>query len=187
MASIRGEKIRQNRVIQRNQLFPNSEDRIWTLDRKGYTPVPRILPLLSHIFGTKEQGNPTRVYFELWCRAYEVGFAEIRSEEEAAYSAGYTGQRAVRTWRSHLTRLKKMGFVEIAPRGNVQNGFVLLIDPFKAIANLKKQGQITEYWFNAFHARCLEIGTKMPDKLLTPKPSATPSVGIKKKPSLKNR
>lgn len=167
MATIRGERIRAARLIQREQLFPDSEGKVWTLSRAGYNPIPRILPLLSHLFEGKEEGNPTRVYFELWCRAYDAGFAEIRSEEEAAYASGYTGQRAVRTWRNHIAKLKKLGFIEIAPRGNLKNGFILLHDPFRVVARKMKKELIPQYWFAAFHARCLEVGTKLPQSLVT--------------------
>ena len=166
MPTPRGERIRAARLIQRDQLFPDSEGKVWSVARVGYNPIPRILPLLSHLFEGKEEGNPTRVYFELWCRAYDVGFAEIRSEEEAAYASGYTGQRAVRTWRNHIAKLKRLGFIEIAPRGNLKNGFILLHDPFRVVARKMKMGLLPQFWIAAFHSRCLEVGTKLPPQLV---------------------
>jgi hypothetical protein len=165
MPTIRGQKIRESRVIQRDQLFPDSAGKVWTLSRKGYNPVPRVLPLMYHLFGDKEQGNPSRVYFELWCRSFDVGFVEIRSEEESAYSSGYSGPRAVRTWRAHVAKLQQMGFIEVAARGNLKNGFILLHDPFHLVAQMLRKGALDQYWFAAFHARCLEVGTTMPRAL----------------------
>lgn len=76
--------------------------------------------------------DPSRVYFELWCRTFDQGFVQIGSEEEHALASGYIIiQRGVRTWRK---RTKANGMNKF--------GFVLLIQPHMGVEKLRKQGKV---------------------------------------------
>jgi hypothetical protein len=51
---------------------------------------------------TEVQQDEARRRLDLWCRAFDDYVVEVRDEYEAAFSSGYEGQRAIRTWRERL-------------------------------------------------------------------------------------
>jgi len=158
--SLRAKKMNKERLKLRSQLWEGAEYYCWDRKKaKGFTTIPRILSISCSIFQDLElRGNPSSVYIDLWCRAMDEQFATITSEDDAAFSAGYRGKRATRTWRDHIDSLEKCGFIKKAPRGNNNYGYILLINPYIAIAKLYKDGRINEYGWNAIRQRCLEVG-----------------------------
>src|SRR5260221_4028582 len=96
-----------NRISLREELWPGSCDEIWDItdaELKGFATVPRLMPLVLHlirILVEKNGGDPSSVYFELWCRDFGQGLVQISDEQECAYFSGYSSTRALRTWRNH--------------------------------------------------------------------------------------
>ena len=117
-----------------------------------------MLTLISEI---RKGGNPSRVYLDFWCRAFDLGFLEIRGEADCAYSAGYFGPRAVRTWRTHVRDLEKLGFIETAEKGNLKYGYILLLNPYKVATTLKDKEKVPKRWWNAFSSRAEESGAAL--------------------------
>lgn len=151
-------------LATRDSLWPDAAHHVWS--RKtydGFTSIPRILPLMFHLLADiHEKKNPYRVYFELWSRANDLGFIEVRDEEELAYASGYTGQRAIRTWREHIDLLEDYGFIETKPKGNRRCAYILLINPYLIAAKLNSEGKVGENWWIAFADRCANTKAKIP-------------------------
>jgi hypothetical protein len=149
----------------RDNLWPGSDELIWKRStNKGFTTIPRLLPLVMHLIGElSPKGNPANVYLELWSRGFDEGLVTISDESSCAYAAGYAGNRAVRTWREHIFRLKELGFIDTKKEGNREVAFVLLYNPLLVCARLKASGQkVPEEWWTAFVHRALEIKAEIP-------------------------
>jgi hypothetical protein len=108
--------------------------------------------------------DPSRVYIDLWCRSFDEGIIENIDEDEAAFSAGYAGTRAKRTWTEHMYRLDKLGFIRIAPHGISQIGHVLILNPLSVIDELrhKPKTKVSDEWWNAYIGRASVIGAVLP-------------------------
>lgn len=154
----------QKRIAMRDQLWPNVEDKIWSRHRyQGFTTIPRmlglVLVLIKHLSG---KGDASRVYLDLWLRAYDEGFVHVTDDDAMAYSSGYTGERGVRTWHERILKLKEIGFVDFKPLGNKEVGYVLLYNPIHVCARLNARGRVPSEWWSAFVARAGEIGATIP-------------------------
>lgn len=170
MATAAGNKMHQKRLEERERIFGDCDDDVWDHRKgKGYTPVPRVLPLVMHLLtkdGAKSKGNPARVYLDLWTRSFEAGFLKIDDEDSAAFSAGYDGERGTRTWREHMKFLVAQGFIRVQENGNKKFGYVLLLNPYRVVARKIKSGKVTDRpWINAFVSRCGDIGAVLPSEL----------------------
>lgn len=103
------------------------------------------------------------VYFDFWMRAFDEGTVKVTHEAELAYSSGYRGKRAVRTWREHVLKLQELGFIRVKPNGINEIGHVLIINPLLVCSNLKSQGNsLPHEWWSAFVQRASEIGAQIP-------------------------
>jgi hypothetical protein len=147
----------------RERLWPGSSEINWhRLRNDGYITIPKLLSLVCSLLKQLAKTDPTRVYIDLWCRSYDEGIIERIDEAEAAYSSGYLGTRAVRTWTEHMYELQRLGFIKIAPDGNCQIGHVLLINPLVAIDELRKRKKVSDEWWNAYASRANAIGAALP-------------------------
>lgn len=153
----------QRRERLRDSLWHNSARLVWhRQSSKGFTTIPRILPLVAALMAQlSPRGDPGRVYFDLWCRAFDEGMVTISDDEGCAYSSGYSGPRAVRTWREHIETLAQLGFVLVKQQGNREIAHVLLLHPLSVCSKLRAEGKINDAWWNAFVARCSEIGAEI--------------------------
>jgi hypothetical protein len=123
------------------------------------------------------KGDPSIVYFDLWTRAFDEGTIAVTDEEAFAFSSGYSGTRAVRTWREHVQRLHELRFIEIMPEGNREIAHILLVDPLRLCAELyrAKPNLVTQEWWTAFVRRAGEIGAKVPSGATPPEELARES------------
>ncbi len=153
----------------RETLWPGSGSLIWQRSTNlGFTTVPRLLPLVLHLIRRlTEKGDPTSVYLDLWCRSHDEGIVSIVDEEQCAYAAGYTGTRALRTWREHVGKLADLGFIRVKREGNREIGHVLLVNPLAVCSRLHAEGRVPEEWWVAFASRASEIGATIPSPLST--------------------
>ena len=138
-----------------------------TWDRKtetGWCTVPRTLPLimtLINLLSPKGTGDASRVYFELWCRAFDGGFVELADEDEHAFASGYITGRGTRSWRERMDVLVDLGFIRARQIGTRKYGCVLLVHPHDVIESLKAKHKVQEAWYGAFLKRIGEIGSKL--------------------------
>jgi hypothetical protein len=146
----------------REQLWPGSSGDIFDRTKHdGFSTVPRILSLiLGLIERLSDKGkNSSRVYCELWFRAYDDKLIEVRDEQEIAFASGLT----VRRWKERIAVLQSLGFIRTAPAGNLTYGNILLRNPYVVVKELNDAGQITDQnWLGAYTRRASEIGYKLP-------------------------
>jgi hypothetical protein len=152
----------QRREQIREQRWPEAGDRIWKgTQEKGWWPAPRVLPLLLHLTKDKKiVGNKdcSRVYLELLSRDFGQGLVEIRDEDEHAFCAGYTGNRARRSWQERMRLLAKNGFIEIAAKGNRAIGYVLIVHPARVATKLRGERKVTEQWWEMLQQQLIDSG-----------------------------
>lgn len=160
-------KLAERRVELRDELFPGAAQEVWhRLENDGFSTVPRLLPLISSLVNDlSKEGDPSSVYWDLWCRVFDEGFVIIESEEECAYSSGYRGTRAIRTWRERMFVLEGLGFIKIRPSGLRRFAHVLVVNPLLAVARLKKAGKprIPDEWWGAYKQRADVVGAALPE------------------------
>ncbi len=162
-----GARPAQRREQLRDTLWADAEKVVWSRHtEKGYTTIPRtlslIMTLIDHL-SPKERGKASRVYHELWCRAYDEGLVELGDEAEHAYAAGYTSQtRGVRSWRERVDTLSQLGFIRIKPKPTKKYGYVLIVHPDIAVGTLRKKDpkQIPDGWHQEYEKRMIEIGAR---------------------------
>src|SRR5688500_1999937 len=87
--------IAEKQLQLRNSLWPNLRpEEMWGgKDIKGWTPVPRTMPLIMEIMDRMSKAKPvSHVYLDLWCRAFEENFVVLNKQQEMAVHSGYQGQ-----------------------------------------------------------------------------------------------
>ena len=149
----------------RDEFWPDCDGLVWDRHKnEGFTTVPRLLSLILVLIKqlAGKRGDPSRAYLDLWLRARDEGFINVIEDEDFAYSSGYAGTRALRTWRERIFVLKEIGFIDIKPRGNTDIGYILLWNPLQVAVDLNVQGRVEEEWWNAFQGRATEIGATLP-------------------------
>jgi hypothetical protein len=156
----------ERRLALRNEFFPGSEDEVWTRHgTKGYATVPRLLPLVAALIkDLSKSGDPSSVYLELWSRVFDEGLVAIEREDECAFASGYTGTRAVRTWRERMDLLIDLGFIRVHASGNRRYANVLIVNPLLVVSGMRKRGKprIPDEWWAAFVQRASEISAEIP-------------------------
>jgi hypothetical protein len=161
-------KLSERRSDLREEYWPNSEAEIWSRKSSdGYATIPRVLPLVAALakhLAKGSEGDPTSVYMELWSRATDEGIVQIKDEQECAYAAGYTGNRAHRTWKERMGTLVDFGLIKAQPSGNRDYAAILLVNPLRAVVRLKanKKYKVPPEWWAAFKARTDEVGAEVP-------------------------
>jgi hypothetical protein len=138
----------RRRLKLRWELFPDiPDDAIWSRATfVGFTTIPRSMSVIMRIIDSLDQKSAGRVYFDLWCRAFEDFFIEIKDEEGAAYSAGYSGQRAVRSWRERIEVLEEFGFVKTRQTPYGAYRYILVLEPHAVIAKLGDKVNEHDRW-----------------------------------------
>lgn len=150
----------------RAELWPNIDDLpIWNRQTSdGYTTVPRTLSQLGSIADALSgKGKPVmQTYLELWCRVYDNGFINLNRQQELAFSSGFSGQRAVATWRERMKRLQELHFIDIKVGPSGPYSYALILNPYWVIAHHKKQKtkQFPQDRYVALFERTIEIGAK---------------------------
>lgn len=129
-------------------------------ERDGFSTVPRAMPLIMNIMdGLSDKGFPVgQTYLELWCRLYDELFLTLNRPEEMAFYAGFTGQRAVRTWKDRVKRLADLGFIDLksGPLGDMS--YAIFFNPYHVIKRAYLKGEVQEDKYRALVIRANEIG-----------------------------
>ncbi len=164
-------KIAQRQLELRNRLWPNiTEGILWQRSKhQGFTTIPRTMPLMLSMMDDLSPGQPiSSTYLELWCRAFDECFVTLSKQREIAFHAGFTGQRAERTWRGRMTILSDLGFIEIKEGSSGPLSYALILNPYLVIRRLHRDKNhcVREDKYNALMERAGEISADdldMPD------------------------
>ncbi len=159
-------KIADKMVAQRKQLWPEIDNSLlWDSDFcNGWTIIPRTFPLIQRIMDELANGKPvSNVYLDLWCRVFEAkqSFLKLAGHhDEMAYYCGYSGQRAVQTWKSRVRILNDLGFINVKSSAGSDIGHALILNPHLVIKNLRENdpNSFSERLYNAIFERALDIG-----------------------------
>lgn len=152
----------ERQLAARKRLWPDvTDEMLWNpAKRVGYAPVPRVMPLMMSIMDDLAgKGFPVgQTYFEMWTRLQEELFLTLNRPEEMAFHAGFSGQRALRTWRDRVKRLVELGFVgaKAGPLGELS--YALIFNPFHVIKRAYLAGNVQEAKWQALIIRSYEIG-----------------------------
>jgi len=150
----------RRRISQRKKLWPEVEDeQIWDrTEFTGFTTIPRTLSLVMRIIDDLDRKKAARVYFDLWCRSFDDYVIDINDEYEAAFSSGYDGQRAVRTWRERIEVLERFGFVRTHKASHGAYRLILILEPHQVVENLHSKKLITDADWLALRSLLISIG-----------------------------
>ncbi len=180
MSSLRSQRMSERRVALRQKFWPTvKEDDLWLRkDRDGFATVPRSLPIMLMIMDGMNKGYPvSSVYTDLWCRAPDEMFLQLQSHSGLAFSAGFEGERAQRTWRDRIHRLQQQGFIAVQPGPFGDISYAVIFNPYHVIRRHYEAGHpaVTQARFNALLARADEIGAddltdNLPDNWSTRRP-----------------
>jgi hypothetical protein len=163
-------KAKQAAIDIRKVHWPEVQDEdLWLLgDRKrgGFAQVPRTLSLVMNIINdiTKRKYGKSvpagKTYLVLWLHHFSEGLVKIASEADAAYEAGYDGQRNITTFRAHMKILQEIGFIDFrsGPRGPMH--YVLMYSPYKVLKKLHVDKLVSAKQYAALTERVNDIGSR---------------------------
>lgn len=184
MVSIRNKQIGDRQLDLRSRLWPEiTEDDLWTRQRsKGFATLPRTMPLILAIMDDMTKSKPvSSTYLELFCRGFDDCMIILNKPKEMSFHAGFTGERAERTWKDRLRSLSELGFIKLQSGASGDMSYALILNPYKVIKQKYEKGSsgITADKYNALLARAIEIGAKDLDD---PVPIVAAKVKKKKSP-----
>ncbi|MFA6022039.1 MAG: hypothetical protein WC722_17405, partial [Rhodospirillales bacterium] len=148
MARIKARSILQRQLEARSKLWPQvTNQMLWDRkERDGFVVVPRTMPLMMSIMDDLSgKGFPVgQTYFELWSRLMDELFLTLNRPEEMAFHTGFSGQRALRTWKDRVLRLAKLGFVNVKPGPLGDLSYAILFNPYHVIKRAYQSGRVQE-------------------------------------------
>lgn len=166
-------KGRERAQQMRAELWPGvSEDLLWNRNRHdGYTTLPRTLPVLMNAIDALSKNQPAgRTYFGLWARIYDEAVLIIENPMSLASEAGFSGERAVTTWKQRMRTLKELGFIDTHAGGTGDYHYVLLYNPHKVVWALRDK--IPQQVFMQLRDRAVEVGAR---DMAPPAPASPPA------------
>ncbi len=161
-------KLAQRQLQRRDKLWPDADAVVWNRkNEQGWVTIPRLLPLIMALIKTelsKGGGDPTSVYLDLWARQFDNMMVEVTNDEDFAYSSGYTGNRAVRTWKERIRCLEDLGFIRIKEKGMRKIGYILIVNPLQVVSGLREKHpeRVPDNWWIAFVDYADKIGAQLP-------------------------
>lgn len=145
----------------RDIIWPGlDEERLWLRQGSvGFITIPRTLPLIVEIINCMTKGAPAgSAYLELWCRSFDECYVDMDDEEGMAFTTGFSGQRAVTTWRGRIRSLQELGFIDVKAKGG--HTYALIYSPYQVIYqhHLAKTPGLTDDHYAALEIRVENIG-----------------------------
>ncbi|XCY74237.1 hypothetical protein QLG25_27865 [Pseudomonas sp. CBR-F] len=139
-------------------------ERLWVRQKnKGFSTIPRTLPIAMEVIDNLSKGQPAgHAYFGLWCRAPDSPLVVIQNPLIFASEAGFSGERAVDTWRRRMKRLKELGFIRAKKGVSGEFHYILLMNPNIVIELMKREEShsIQEELYLKFRDRIMDIGAR---------------------------
>lgn len=142
--------------------FPNMpKEFLWTRkDNHGFTTVPRTLPIVMQAIDMRStKGQPAgHTLFCLWARSPDNPLVVIENPSIFAAEAGFTGERAVDTWKKRMKKLRELMFIDCRPGVSGEFHYVLLQNPNAIMERLNREGKVQVGLYSRFRERLAEIG-----------------------------
>jgi hypothetical protein len=157
----RGERVIQQLRQLRQANWPEAgDDMVWSRKRSdGYCTTPRIMPIFLQIMDNLAVGHPlSSTYIALWCRTSDEGVLIIQHPREVAMESGFGGARAESTWLRRMRLLMKHGFIKSKPGPCGEFHYVLLINPFRVVENLREKDAELGGFYAALLSRAAQVG-----------------------------
>jgi len=125
----------------------------------GFTTVPRTMPIIMQAIDALSKGSPAgHTLFSLWARSPDTPFLTIENPVTFAAEAGFSGERAVDTWRKRMKVLREHWLIMTKPGPSGEFHYVLLISPNAAVEQLRTQGKVQDGIYSRFIDRLMEVG-----------------------------
>lgn len=107
----------------------------------------------------QSKGAPAgHTLFCLWARSPDHVFLTIENPTTFAAEAGFSGIRAVDTWRKRMKILRELNFIATKPGASGEFHYVLLMNPNASIERLHDCKQIQDGLYSRFVDRLAETG-----------------------------
>ena len=105
-------KAQEKAKALRDSVWPDlDEQMLW--NRKavsGFTTIPRTMPLVMNIIDALTKNKPAgSTYFVMWCRTFDHSLLVIDNPMTLAVEAGFSGERALSTWKDRMRSLVELG------------------------------------------------------------------------------
>lgn len=141
--------------------FPNMpKEFLWTRkDNDGFITIPRTLPIVMEAIDKQSKGQPAgHTLFCLWARSPDHPLVTIENQSTFAAEAGFTGERAVDTWKKRMKKLRELGFIQTKPGSSGEFHYVLLMNPNAVVEWTRSLGKVQDGLYGRFVGRLGEIG-----------------------------
>lgn len=141
--------------------FPTVPD-AWIWRRKktaGFATVPRTMPIIMEAIDNQSKGQPSgHTLFCLWTRAPDGPLVVIENPATFAGEAGFTGARAVDTWRRRMKWLRDHSFIATKPGPSGDFHYVLLLNPNAAVEWMRSHQKVQDELYGRFMDRLAFVG-----------------------------
>lgn len=125
----------------------------------GFTTVPRTMPLVMQAVDQASNGiAPGHVLFCLWARSPDNPLLMIENPSTYAAEAGFSGERAVDTWRKRMRALRDWGMILTKKGSSGEFHYVLLLNPNTGVEAMHSGGRVQPELYARFRDRMAEIG-----------------------------
>lgn len=144
-----------------NLHFPGVDSRyMWHRKANdGFSTVPRTLPIVMQAIDTVSKGKPPgHVLFCLWSRSPDNPLIVIENPATFAAEAGFSGERAVDTWRKRMKRLRELSMIMTKSGASGEFHYVLLLNPNTGVEWMRSRGMVQDILYGRFIDRMAEVG-----------------------------
>lgn len=125
----------------------------------GFTTVPRTLPIAMQAIDETSKGAPAgHSLFCLWSRAPDNPLIMVEAPATFAAETGFTGERAVDTWRRRMKTLRDLEFIRNKPGPSGEFHFILLLNPNIAVERMRERKLVQDGLYGRFRDRVAEVG-----------------------------
>lgn len=162
-------KVRVANLAIRETYWPGIKaEELWLLEdgkRGGFAQVPRTLSIMMNLINDitkRREGKAVpagKTYLVLWLKVFDDGFLRIDDEKDAAFDAGYEGERNVTTFRAHMRILQELGFIDFRAGHKNPTQYVLMRNPYKVVKRLFEAKLVPEKHYTALIERLSAIGS----------------------------
>lgn len=166
MANSKQSQARRLKMSERAQQqlalhFPDvPETLLWRRNRNdGFTTIPRTLPIAMQTIDATSKGAPAgHSLFCLWARAPDNPLVIVENPATYAVETGFTGERAVDTWRKRMRKLRELGFIRTKAGASGEFHYILLLNPNIAVELMRQAGLVPDSIYGRFIERVAEVG-----------------------------